>query len=147
MRENISKRINCLSTKIKREISNLSSVASLDNVSGMNSFIIVYIYRNRDKNIYQKDIETEFGITRSTASNIISLMEKKNFVIRESVDNDARLKKLTLTDTAINYCENFLNDLKNLNIDLCENISDSELYQFISTLEKIENNLKRRQQK
>ncbi len=147
MRENISRRINCLSTKIKREISNLSSVSSLDNVSGMNSFIIVYIYKNMDKNIYQKDIENEFGITRSTASNIISLMEKKNFLIRESVDDDARLKKLTLTDTAINYCENFLNDLKKLNIDLCDSISDEELYQFISTLEKIEDNLRRRQQK
>lgn len=144
MREDIGKRINCLSTKIKREITNLESISKLDNVSGVNSFIMLYIYKNSDKDIYQKDIENEFGITRSTASNIISLMEKKNFVIRESVDSDLRLKRLVLSDIAKDYCKNFLNDLKLLNIDLCDGISDEELNNFIITLSKIESNLKRR---
>lgn len=147
MKEDIGKRINCLSTKIKREISNLDSISKLDNVSGVNSFIMLYIYKNNDKNIYQKDIENEFGITRSTASNIISLMEKKNFVIRESVDSDLRLKRLVLSSEAIKYCEDFLNDLKKLNLDLCDGISDEELSNFIITLSKIEFNLKRRQEK
>ncbi|MBR6071742.1 MAG: MarR family transcriptional regulator [Acholeplasmatales bacterium] len=147
MREDIGKRINCLSTKIKREISNLDSISKLDNVSGANSFIMLYIYKNSDKNIYQKDIENEFGITRSTASNIISLMEKKNFVIRENVDSDLRLKRLVLSSEAIKYCEDFLNDLKSLNLDLCDGISDEELSNFIITLSKIESNLKRRQEK
>ncbi len=75
MDKNITKRVNCLSTKIKREITNLSSISSVDDLSGVNSFIIVYIYKNND--VYQKDIERAFGITRSTASNIISLMKKK----------------------------------------------------------------------
>lgn len=145
MSEIVTKRINCLSTKIKREITNLPSVADLDNISGVNGFIIVYIYKNG--NVYQKDIEREFGITRSTASNIISLMEKKEFVKRESIDSDARLKRITLTEKAVNMCEEFLADLKKLNDDLCDGISSEELDSFIITLNKIENNLKRRQEK
>ena len=147
MEKILSKSINCTSTKIKREICNLSSISCLDNVSGVNSFIIVYIYKNIDKNIYQKDIEHEFGITRSTASNIISLMEKKGFVERRVVDNDQRLKKIELTDFAIKYCENFLNDLEKLNEDLTYGISKKELDSFYETLAKIDNNLKRRQEK
>ncbi len=147
MEKILSKEINCLSTKIKREICNLSSISCLDNVSGVNSFIIVFIYKNNDKNIYQKDIEKEFGITRSTASNIISLMEKKGFVKRSIVDGDLRLKKIELTELAINYCENFLNDLGKMNADLRDGISDTELDYFYSILSKIENNLKRRQEK
>ena len=144
MDEIISKRINCLSTKIKREICNLSSISSVEDLSGVNSFIIVFIYLNKDRDIYQKDIEKEFGITRSTASNIISLMEKKGYVSRESVNNDARLKKLVLTKLAIDYCEKFLEDLDKLNSDLVEDISEEELISFYKTLNKIENNLLRR---
>lgn len=145
MPEIISKRINCLSTKIKREITNLPSIANIDNISGVNSFIIVYIYKNKD--VYQKDIEREFGITRSTASNIISLMEKKNFVKRESNDTDGRLKKIVLTDSAINICENFLHDLDELNNDLCKDLTNEELNSLFSILSKVENNLKRRQER
>ena len=142
----ISKRINCLSTKIKREISNLSSISSVEDLSGVNSFIIVFLYNNKDKNIYQKDIEKEFGITRSTASNIISLMEKKGYVKRVSVDDDQRLKKLELTNMAIDYCENFLNDLRKLNSDLEYGLTEEELINFIKVIDKIENNLLRRKQ-
>ena len=145
MDDSVGKRINCLSTKIKREINNLQSISSIDDISGANSFIIVYIYKNNGKNIYQKDIEREFGITRSTASNIISLMEKKNYVKREAVNDDARLKRLVLTDEAINYCENFLSDLSNMNNDLIKNISDEELEIFLNVINKMENNLKERQ--
>ena len=144
MDEIISKIINCLSTKIKREICNLSTISSVEDLSGVNSFIIVFIYLNKDRDIYQKDIEKEFGITRSTASNIISLMEKKGYVSRESVNNDARLKKLVLTKLAIDYCEKFLEDLDKLNSDLVEDISEEELISFYKTLNKIENNLLRR---
>ena len=140
----ITKRVNCLSTKIKREITKLSSISSVDDLSGVNSFIIVYIYKNND--VYQKDIEREFGITRSTASNIISLMEKKGYVKRESVSDDARLKKIVLTDVAIKYCENFLNDLDKLNEDLSYGLTKEEISNFILTINKIENNLYRRQE-
>lgn len=146
MEKIISKRINCLSTKIKREISNLSSISSVEDLSGVNSFIIVFIYNNKDRNIYQKDIEKEFGITRSTASNIISLMEKKGYVRRVNVDDDQRLKKLELTNLAIDYCENFLKDLRKLNSDLEYGISEEELINFINTIDKIEKNLLRRKE-
>jgi len=146
MEKIISKRINCLSTKIKREISNLSSISSVEDLSGVNSFIIVFIYNNKDRNIYQKDIEKEFGITRSTASNIISLMEKKGYVRRVNVDDDQRLKKLELTNLAIDYCENFLKDLRKLNSDLEYGISEEELISFINTIDKIEKNLLRRKE-
>lgn len=51
-----------------------------------------------DRDIYQKDLESEFGITRSTASRVLRLMEQKGLVERQSVPQDARLKKLVLTE-------------------------------------------------
>ncbi|MBQ9900060.1 MAG: MarR family transcriptional regulator [Acholeplasmatales bacterium] len=142
MAKKIGKRIKCVSTKIKRVIDNLESIKRLENLSGTNCFIIVYIY-NSKTDVYQKDIEKEFGITRSTASNIISLMEKKNIIIREKVDNDARLKKLVLTDLAKELAKDVINDLNQFEKQLTNNISEEELDIFFKVLDCMENNLEK----
>ena len=142
MDRKLGKKIRCTSTKIARVVDNLDSIKKLENVSGTNGFIIVYIYKSKE-DVFQKDIEKEFGITRSTASTIISLMEKKNLIIREKVDSDARLKKLVLTDLAKDYCQDVLKDLKCFDEMLRKDISDEELDIFCSVLEKIENNLRK----
>jgi DNA-binding MarR family transcriptional regulator len=70
-------------------------------------------------------------------------MEKKNLIIREKVDDDARLKKLSLTEEAKNYARDVLNDLKLFEDKITKDIKDDDLDTFISVLEKIENNLRK----
>ena len=48
--------------------------------------------------MFQRDIEREFSITRSTVTNILQLMERKGYIERQSVPQDARLKRLVLTE-------------------------------------------------
>ena len=67
----------------------------------MNGWIMRYLYENRKKDIFQKDIEKFFSIGRSTVTNIIQILEKKGYVRRESVEYDARLKKVILTEQGI----------------------------------------------
>ena len=71
----------------------------VDELTAMHGWILGYLCRNEHKDIFQKDIEAEFKICRSTVTNILKLMEKKGYIKRESVPYDARLKKLVLTDT------------------------------------------------
>lgn len=54
-----------------------------------------------DRNIFQKDIEQEFSISRATVSNLVQLVEKKGYISREAISEDARLKKLVLTNKGI----------------------------------------------
>lgn len=68
--------------------------------TGGNAHIIIFLDRNRDKEIYQHTIERKFCITRSTASRVLALMEKKGLIVREPVAHDARLKRIVLTDKA-----------------------------------------------
>lgn len=68
--------------------------------TGGNARIIMFLARNRDKDIYQHTIEHKFCITRSTASRVLALMEMKGLIVRESVAHDARLKKIVLTAKA-----------------------------------------------
>ena len=70
----------------------------VDEVTVMHGWIIGFIYENASRDIFQKDIEAEFSIAKSTVTGILKLMEKKGYIIRESVAWDARLKKLALTE-------------------------------------------------
>jgi DNA-binding MarR family transcriptional regulator len=123
--DSIGSKICKLSYKIKREIKNLPAIVKLDRISATNGIILIYIY-DFDGDVFQKDIENHFGMTRSTASRVISLMEDKNLIIRESVSYDQRLKRLVLTDEAKALCvevkeqmNEFENKLvKDLDIDL-----------------------------
>lgn len=63
--------------------------------------IIGYLWHNRDKDVYQRDIEKEFGIRRSTATRLLQLMESNGLITREQVMSDARLKKIVLTQKAV----------------------------------------------
>lgn len=59
-----------------------------------NLWVIDYLTDNSDKDIYQKDIETEFSINRATASKMLTLMEEKSFITRIPCEEDGRLKKI-----------------------------------------------------
>ena len=88
--------------RIDRSISKLLEMRvkeeGLDEIALMHGWILRYLYEHQDKEIYQKDIEKYFGICRSAVTNIIQTLEKKGYICRASVANDARLKKVMLTE-------------------------------------------------
>lgn len=69
-------------------------------ISGRNFWILRYLEDHRGENVYQKDLENVFKVRRSTVSKTVELMEQKQLVVRESVNGDARKKKLCLTPKA-----------------------------------------------
>ena len=73
----------------------------IGDLTRMQRFTIGFMYRHSEEEIYQRDIEAEFAISRATASNMLSVMERKGLIKRESVEHDARLKKIVLTDQAM----------------------------------------------
>ena len=137
--EAIGCKINYVSNIIKREIEKLESIEALERVSGTNSFILVYILEKEI--VFQKDIEKEFGITRSTASKVISLMESKGLIIRKSVSNDLRLKQLVLTDEAKKIVLAVKEDLNKFEKRLTYGLTEEEKKLLSSILGKIEKNI------
>lgn len=137
--EAIGCKINYVSNIIKREIEKLESIEALERVSGTNSFILVYI--SEKEIVFQKDIEKEFGITRSTASKVISLMESKGMILRKSVRNDLRLKQLVLTDKAKMIVESVKKDLNDFEERLTLGLTKEDKDNLLSIMNKLENNI------
>ena len=83
---------------IFRKINQFARENGVEQATPMHGWIIEYLYRHRDAAVFQRDIEREFSITRSTVTNILQLMERKGYIERQSVPQDARLKRLMLTE-------------------------------------------------
>ena len=81
-------------------------------VTAMHGWILAYLYNSRDREVFQRDIERAFSITRSTVTNILQLMEKKGYIRRVSVPQDARLKRLILTDAGAEAHQQIMRSLR-----------------------------------
>ena len=132
------RRINNL---IRRDIERSKINGEIDTSSFVHGWAIRYLYDNREKEIFQKDIEKEFSIRRSTASNILKLMEKNGLIERISVPYDARLKKLTLTKKAVEIHETVLINIRKREEKIRNNLTDEEIKTFFALTEKIAKNL------
>ena len=137
----IGKKIKCLSNLIKRQFDASETIAQARRVTGTQGWVIGFLYENRGKEIFQRDVETHFEIRRPTASGILRLMEKNGLVERSPVPYDQRLKKLTLTEKAIKLQENVLKEICFIESKLCAGISEAELDVFIVVLDRMTCNL------
>lgn len=107
----------------------------------MQGWIIHYIFRHPDKEIFQKDIEAYFHIASSTATGILKLMEKNGYIIRKSHPRDARLKILTLTDKSVELQLAIIDNLTRIEALLKQDISADKLQIFFDVLSQIKNNI------
>ncbi len=131
------------SRMVKRYMDGDATKLCIDKMTGTHGWAVGYFYNNRHKDIFQKDFEQEFDIRRSTASNILSLMEKNGLIKRESVPYDARLKKITLTDKAIEIQSAVNKSFDKLESTMKKDINEKELEIFFSVLDKVCSNLER----
>lgn len=129
--------------KLSRNLSAHVRKFGVDEVTMMHGWIIRYLYENREQDIFQKDIEQRFAVGRSTVTNLLQLMEKKGFIRRESVKQDARLKKVILTEKGIESQESFEDIVEHIEEELSEGISEEELYIFYKVLDQINQNVKK----
>lgn len=130
-----------VSNLMKRDFIKSELRRQLEEVTGKNTWIILYLAEHKDEDIYQKDIENTFSIRRSTVSNMLKLMEKKGYIRREAVNSDARLKKLVLTQKALDADRMLKAQLTEKERLLRRNISDEELEVFYRVLDKIRGNI------
>ena len=131
--------IRALNNTIRNRINNLKTPSSPDHATRMQAWVSAFVF-HADRPIYQKDIETEFEIKRSTASTLLTSMEKNGLITRSSVEHDARLKRIELTDKARRMHEQFLITAKRVESCLARGLDEEELDAFFRTLEKISDN-------
>lgn len=136
-RNDIGFKIRMLSNLIKRDVEKGKSEMGLSLPKGINGWAISYFFDNSDRDIFQKDFEAEFSIRRSTASTILKTMEQNGFIKRVSVESDARLKKIVLTEKAINIHKSVLKNINKREERLKKGLSKEEVNAFLKIADKL----------
>lgn len=128
---------NIIKRKVEHSLKKNNPKGSMLHLSGQNGLIINFLYKNRDKDICQRDIEDFFSLARSTVSTNLRLMEKKGLIRREKMLKDTRQKKVILTERSMEFERN--NEAVTNSIDERFNkaLSPEEKEQFVAMIKKI----------
>lgn len=134
--------LRCLNHQIRHYFENLEIKKQIDEITGTNGWIIGYLADHPDREIYQKDLEERFGMTRSTASKVLTLMERKGFIQRRNVVRDARLKKIVLTQKALKISERMARETDRFEEKLTAGFTEEELDRLFRYLRRMKDNIR-----
>ena len=127
---------------IFRRINQFARANGVEQATPMHGWIIEYLYRHRDEPVFHRDIEREFSITRSTVTNILQLMERKGYIRRLSVPQDARLKQLVLTEEGVLFHEKTMLSFHQTDDYVAGLLSEEENAELLRLLNKLREALK-----
>lgn len=139
-KQNVGYEIHTLDNMIGRCV---ASMCEKDGLTQMQSWMIGYLYEHSSENIFQKDIEARFHIAPSTVSGILKIMEKRGFLLREPVSNDARLKRLVLTEKGVGHQLNVIRNLERMEHMLKEGVSEEHLDIFLNIIHHMKQNIQK----
>ena len=134
---NAARYVSKLSNKLRRKLDMLSSREEFSGAQGRTLHFLL----SQTEDVFQKDIEEEYSIRPSTATELLKQMEKNGLIVREPVTHDNRLKKIVVTDKALLYKQQVVDDLTALDETLVKGISEADLQVFFKVIEKMMDNL------
>jgi len=135
MNISIGREVNIFINRVNRQISN---AVAIHGITGAQAHIINFIYNESNKrDIYQRDVEKEFDIRRSSTTNALQLLERKGLISRQSVMGDARLKKVVLTEAGIEIQKKVSTIIIQSEQILQEQLTYHELTTLITIIDKL----------
>lgn len=131
----IGKIVTTFANRIGRRI---SKEAAQFGVTGVQARIIGFVYhRSQKKDIFQKDIEEELNIRRSSVTSVLKLMEKNGYIKRVSVSEDARLKKIILTEKGLDIQKNVYECILKFEKSLREELNNEEYSILVDLINRL----------
>ena len=138
----LGRNVHMLSRLLKR---NTDIEVTKYGITGVQSAMIGFIYeQSRKKDVFAKDIEKAFDLRRASSAGLIQNMEKNGLIKREMVGNDARLKKIVLTEKALELRRKLDKSIKNMEKKMQEGLTKEEVEKYLELTKKMAKNLERR---
>ena len=127
------KRVNHI---VERGIHTSLAAAGFDEITNMHGWILGFLY-HAQRPVYQKDIESNFGIARSTVTNILQLMEKKGYLTRRRDERDRRVVRLTPTELGRKASEGYAAFRKKVAESAVACLTEDEAAAFARAVDKL----------
>ena len=134
--------IKAANNMIRRKIDAIFAQMEGNEINGKQGPLLGYLYhKSRNGDVYQKDVEKEFRIRRSTATVMLQNLEQKGYIVRVASSVDARLKRILLTEKAIEHHNLIEEQIRDFNRELENGITEEEKQTFLTILDKMMQNL------
>ena len=140
-RRHIGAAFKSIAHRIDRIMNNIPAIRDNGKLTSIQVWILNFLFRNEGKDMFQRDVEAEFNIRRSTATGILQLMEKNGFLLREPVAYDARLKKLVLTERSRRLVQEMCQTGMTIDARLLRGFSPDEVQTLYGFLDRMFRNL------
>ena len=119
--------------------------ADVDNITGLHGFLVGYLCHHEGEKVYQRDMERDLKMGRSTLTAILQLMEKNGLILRSQAQCDARMKEICLTEKARSMAMEFQQEIHRTESLMEEGISKEELEAFRAVLLQMIANLEKQE--
>ena len=127
-----------MNRRLKRYFDSFFADSPITSIQGL---VLDYLFRNRETDVFQKDLEEYLEIKGSSVTSILDNLEKNGYVRREAVDYDGRLKKLAITEKAYSIEEDIVERVNGYMYSLFRGIPEEEREVFYSVLCKMIDNM------
>ena len=139
--DHVGYQLKALDHLFRRKMQAMMRQNGFEDMSMMNGWIIEYLARNEGKDIFQKDIEKNFKVGKSSIAGTLKTMEEKGYIIRQAVAGDARLKRVCLTDKGRTYTHKMEQGREEMEQKVCKGLTKGELDLFFQIIKKMQDNL------
>ena len=129
--------INKLSNKIHRGFDETPVIKDISPAEGR----VLYYLLDKNEPVFQKDIEEEFSVRPSSATNILKKMENDDLIKRVPVETDGRLKRIIVTDRGLSYKAQVNEKLRAMEHAIVKDISDEDMEVFYRVVEQMLKNM------
>jgi MarR family transcriptional repressor of mepA len=140
---NLAIDIKVLNNRILRDIEKRSRLKAGDMISGVNGMIMGYILEHSDRDVYQRELEDEFGLTRSTISKVVNLMERKGLIERVTAEHDARQRLIRLTESARELAGKVQEECRLVSSRLLRDFDEGEIDALMDYIGRMTQNMRR----
>lgn len=128
-----------LSNKLRRRIDAFSTRGQM---SGSQGRALHFLLAQQDEDVFQKDIEDEFSLRPSTATELLKSMEREGLIRRIPLPRDARRKQIVVTDKALAYRAAVMADIQGLEDELTRGVDGDDLEVFFRVIEQMLDNMR-----
>ncbi len=127
----------------RKEVDNSELFKNNPDLTNVKGWTIGFIYKrhNQGFDVYQKDIEQEFNISRSTATELLQNLEQNDYLTREASEQDGRLKRIILKEKSIKLQTEVIKTFNSVEDKLLDGFSLEEKSQLFEYFRRIRKNL------
>ena len=126
-----------LSNKLRRKIDAFSTRGQMSGAQGK----VLHFLLAQSGDVFQKDVEEEFSLRPSSATELLKRMEQDGFTRRESMPGDARRKRIVVCEKGLAYKEAVMADILGLEAELTRGVDPGDLETFFRVIEQMLKNI------